>query len=237
MRRSNRLVKHNVWADFLHLVFPNKCLVCKKELSKLEDHICSFCDLGLTKTNFQYFEEPTDMDKLFWGRIQINNTYSHLFFEKTKASQDLLFSLKYEHNFPLGVYFGKRIGAIINSIPSFSDVDVFIPVPLHPKKQFIRGYNQSEALASGICEGVNGKIDLNSVTRIRPSETQTKKSRFDRWENVNEIFRVHNSIKKYNHIVLVDDVITTGSTIEAITRALIKENPDILVSVITLAIT
>ena len=237
MRRSNRLAKHNFWADFLHLVFPNKCLVCKRELSKLEDHICSFCDLGLTTTNFQYFEEPTDMDKLFWGRIKINKTYSHLFFEKNKASQSLLFSLKYEHNLPLGVYFGKRIGAVINTIPSFSDVDAFIPVPLHPKKKFIRGYNQSEALARGICEGVNGKMDLNSVTRIRPSETQTKKSRFDRWDNVNEIFHVRNSIKKYKHIVLVDDVITTGSTIEAITRSIVKQSPDALVSVVTLAIT
>lgn len=236
MRGNNRITTYNLLGDLLHLVYPNSCLVCKKELGKFENHICSFCDLGLTKTNYQNFEEPTDMDRLFWGRIKIKQTYSHLFFEKTKASQNLLFSLKYEHNFPLGLYFGKRIGAILRTLPSFSDADVFIPVPLHPQKKFVRGYNQSEALTAGICEGLNGTIDLHSITRIRHSESQTKKSRFDRWSNVEEVFHVRNSIKKYKHVVLVDDVITTGATIEAIARSITKENPDALISVVTLAI-
>lgn len=236
MEGISRLSAKILWGDLLHLVFPNACLVCAKELSKAENHICSLCDIGLVNTNFQHFEEPTDMDKLFWGRIKIHKTYSHLFFEKSKAAQDLLFGLKYRNNFPLGVYFGERIGEIINAVPSFNDVDAFIPVPLHPKKKFMRGYNQSEALARGICRSVNGTLDLHSVMRIRPSETQTKKSRFDRWENVNEIFHLNNSIKKYKHVVLVDDVITTGSTIEAMARVLLKENTDILISVVTLAI-
>ncbi|MBL1281280.1 MAG: ComF family protein [Fluviicola sp.] len=176
------------------------------------------------------------MDKLFWGRTEIEKTYAHFFFEKNKTSQNLLFSLKYKDNQQLGVHFGKEIGLNLVKIKALESVDVVFPVPLHQKKKFIRGYNQSDALAIGICETFERKLDLKTIVRTKHNETQTKKSRFQRWENVSEIFKIKNSLKNYKHAIIVDDVITTGSTIEAMINAIRKVHPEIMISVVTLAI-
>ena len=222
--------------DLSHLIFPNVCLACERELARSESHVCSFCTTNLTPTNFHLFNEASQMDKLFWGRVAIYKTYAHLFFEKHKTTQRILFSLKYKNNPRLGVYFGHEIGRRLKEIPVFANADAFIPVPLHPKKQFIRGYNQSEALTKGICEILEPRMDIKTIVRTKHSDTQTRKSRFQRWDNVNEIFRVKSTILNYKHIVLVDDVITTGSTIEAIAKTLLEKNPKLSISVVTLAI-
>ena len=222
--------------DFLHLLYPSGCFVCEKELSKFENHLCSFCLEKISLTNFHLFEDATSMDKLFWGRIKINKSYSHLFFEKNKVSQSILFSLKYKKNPSIGIYFGEEIGKILHDIPELSNVDAILPVPLHPKKQFSRGYNQSEMLAKGIATTFPKKLDVKSVVRSIHSETQTKKTRFQRWDNVSGIFFIKNEIKHYQHILIVDDVITTGSTIEAMANAILSISPTVLISVATLAI-
>jgi len=113
---------------------------------------------------------------------------------------------------------------------------VLIPVPLHFKKEFIRGYNQSEVLAKGIAEVLAVPVDIKSIIRNKHTETQTKKSRFQRWENVDSIFEVKPGLNKYKHVVLVDDVITTGSTMEALIQAINKHHPQLEISVVTLAI-
>ena len=222
--------------DFLHLVYPEQCLVCEKELSTQEKHLCSFCTQNISPTNFHLFEEASGMDKLFWGRVKVENTYAHIFFEKNKTSQDILFSLKYRNNADIGIYFGEQIGKVLKTSESYLNIDAVIPIPLHPKKEFIRGYNQSEALAKGICSSFLKKLDTKTVKRTRHSESQTKKSRFQRWDNVNDIFNISRDIQKYKHVLLVDDVVTTGSTLESIIIALRKRNPGLLISVATLAI-
>lgn len=235
MTKSNfKLPK--IISDVGNLIFPNECLSCEKELSRFENHLCSFCENDLPLTNFHLFEEATPTDKLFWGRAAITKTYSHLFFEKNKTSQNILFSLKYKNKPELGVYFGKKIGENLKMMIEFDNTDAIIPVPLHHKKEFIRGYNQSEVLASGICEALNKTMDKDIIQRTKHSASQTKKSRFQRWDNVNEIFKISNKINDYKHIVLVDDVITTGSTLESIIQAIRKKNPNILISVVTLAV-
>lgn len=223
-------------SDIGNLIFPNSCLACENELTRFENHLCSFCQEALTITNFHLFTEPTPVDKLFWGRVEVAKTYSHLFFEKNKASQTILFNLKYKNKPELGVYFGRKIGENLQLIPEFSTVDVLIPVPLHHKKEFIRGYNQSDVLAKGISEVLNTPMDNRTIKRTKHSASQTKKSRFQRWDNVNEIFSISKKIDHYKHIVLVDDVITTGSTLEAIILAIRKKNPSVLISVVTLAV-
>jgi len=233
-------IKHSgwtkIWTDISHLIFPNICLVCSNELSIKEQHVCSFCNQNISVTNYHFFKEPTEMDKLFWGRVKVNATYAHLFFEKTKASQDILFNLKYKNNQNLGVYFGKEMAKNIRHIEAFKNASVYIPVPLHPKKKFIRGYNQSEAIAKGICNELEVEMKTELLTRTKHTETQTKKTRFQRWDNVSSVFRVNSAIKTHQHIVLVDDVITTGSTLESIIRLIQEEHPEILISVVTLAI-
>jgi len=230
-------IKHiTILSDLSHLVFPSLCLSCESELAKSESHVCSFCLENLTPTNFHLFDGASPMDKLFWGRLNVEKTYAHLFFEKHKTSQHVLFNLKYKNNPKLGEYFGREIGRVLKKQTAFNKVDAYIPVPLHPKKQFIRGYNQSEALCKGICEELMGNLDTKTIVRTRHSDSQTKKSRFQRWDNVNDIFRVKDTIQGYKHIVLVDDVITTGSTIEAISKTLLEKNPELSISVVTLAI-
>ena len=230
-------IKHiNILSDLTHLVFPSLCLSCERELAKSESHVCSFCLENLTPTNFHLFDRATAMDKLFWGRLTIAKTYAHLFFEKNKTSQHVLFTLKYKNNPKLGEYFGREIGKVLKTQTAFNRVDAYIPVPLHPKKQFIRGYNQSEALCKGICEELLENLDTKTIVRTQHSDSQTKKSRFQRWDNVNENFHVKDTILRYKHIVLVDDVITTGSTIEAISKTLLAKNPELSISVVTLAI-
>ncbi len=236
MQLYQRLKSSSVISDLSHLVFPNTCVACEKELTKNERFICSFCSMNLSPTNFHLYKEATSMDQLFWGRVNIKKTYAHLFFEKHKTTQHILFTLKYKNNDQIGQYFGGEIGKNLQQIPEFHNVDAYIPVPLHPKKEFIRGYNQSEALAKGICQQLNSQLDTNSVTRIRHSSSQTKKSRFQRWDNVDSIFKAKNTLLKYNHVVLVDDVITTGSTIESLVHAMLKKNPKLSISVVTLAI-
>ena len=222
--------------DLLHLIYPNQCLVCECELSPSEQHVCAFCQANLAPTNFNLYKEASPMDKLFWGRIDVHSTYAHFFFEKNKGSQNILFSIKYKDNPSLAIHFGKEVGKILDKSDLFSSADVVLPVPLHPKKKFIRGYNQSDALAKGICEAFDCKMDAKSVIRTKHTETQTKKSRFQRWENVNEIFKINASIADYKHAIIVDDVITTGSTIEAMINEIRKIHPNILISVVTLAI-
>lgn len=228
--------KLKIVSDIENLIFPNECYSCEKELSRFENHLCSFCENDLPLTNFHLFDGESPTDKLFWGRVNITNTYSHLFFEKNKTSQTILFNLKYKNKPELGVYFGEKIGENIIKIKGLENIDAIIPVPLHHKKEFIRGYNQSEVLAIGINNILNKTLDLKTVQRTKHSASQTKKSRFQRWDNVNEIFKVSEKIKHYKHIVIVDDVITTGSTIESIIHAIRKKNPDILISVVTLAV-
>lgn len=222
--------------DISHLIFPNRCLSCEKELSRNDAQLCAFCSAELTLTNFHTFTGPSPMDKLFWGRVEICATYAHLYFEKGKTVQDVLFSLKYKNNKSIGTYFGKEIGVRIKQIDKLKSLDAIIPVPLHPKKEFIRGYNQSEAIAKGISESSEIPLHLNLLKRAIHSQSQTKKDRFQRWDNVSGIFKVNPAIKQFQHIALVDDMITTGSTIESMIQAVQKENPAVSVSVITLAI-
>lgn len=228
--------KLKIVSDIENLIFPNECYSCEKELSRFENHLCSFCENDLPLTNFHLFNGESPTDKLFWGRVNITNTYSHLFFEKNKTSQTILFNLKYKNKPELGVYFGEKIGENLIKVKDFENIDAIIPVPLHHKKEFIRGYNQSEVLAIGINNILNKTLDLKTVQRTKHSASQTKKSRFQRWDNVNEIFKVNEKIKHYRHVVIIDDVITTGSTIESIIHAIRKKNPDILISVVTLAV-
>jgi ComF family protein len=230
------LNRFSFWKDLLHLVFPEQCISCENELSNSEQNICSICVSELSETNFHLSNEASPMDQLFWGRFDVTKTYAHLLFEKEKSSQHVLFSLKYRDNPAIGTHFGEVIAKRLASIEAFNDVDAFIPAPLHPKKAFIRGYNQSEAIAKGIADKLGVVLDIKNVIRARHGSTQTKKSRFQRWDNVQSTFVAKRGVLKYKHIVLVDDVITTGSTIESIAQTIRTIHPEVKISIVVLAI-
>lgn len=230
-------ISGNIFRDLKHLLYPEVCLSCSAELSSSENHVCTICRDELPYSNMaRLSKEDNPTEKLFWGRIPLTLGYSHLVFQKNTASQEVLFRIKYKSDFRLAQYFGEEIGYEIRSNFSHLLPDLIIPVPLHHQKKFIRGYNQSEMLAKGILKSTNIPYSKSIVTRNRHTETQTKKGRFERWNNLQDAFTVHSDIKKYAHIVIVDDVVTTGSTIEQITIAIREVHPDVQISVVTLAI-
>jgi len=225
------------WSDLVHLVFPRTCIVCQHELPVSEQHCCHFCQEELPYTYFEKYRVPTDLDKLFWGRVKVHSTFSLLYFEKEKGSQLILHSLKYKHNYSLGIHMGRLIAEKLQGSSILQGVDALVPVPIHHRKKFSRGYNQSEALAKGIKEFTGISIINDLVLKSTHTGSQTRRSRFLRWDNVHRQFKIdkHPS-KPINHIAIIDDVITTGSTLEALISVIQENYPDIRITVISLAL-
>ena len=222
--------------DFLSLVFPKVCHACGKSLLKKEDCICTHCLYHLPKTNFHlYADNP--VVKLFWGRTPIASASSMYSFSKGGKVQQLIHQLKYRGKKEIGISLGKHYGIELKKSPLFSSANVVMPVPLHRKKMKKRGYNQSETFAQGIAQSMDIESPANVLLRKFSSDTQTRKSRFARWKNVEEIFCVVAPEKlEGKHVLLVDDVVTTGSTLEACANKIL-EVPGTKVSVATIAFT
>ncbi|MBI1836508.1 MAG: ComF family protein [Flavobacteriia bacterium] len=220
-----------------HLIYPNSCVSCQNELIDFKDFICPFCAIDLKFTYYEKFKEPTELDQLFWGRVHLKATYSMFYFEKGKKIQPILHALKYKDKPKIGVQLGKKMGEKIKNIEAFKDLNALIPVPLHSQKLFLRGYNQSEKLADGIALELNIPVITDLISRTKNTESQTKKGKLKRWENVeNKFSSSKNKAKNLKHIAIIDDVITTGATLEAIIREIQKNNPDLCISVISLAL-
>lgn len=220
--------------DLLGLFFPKLCLACGEHLLRGEDAICSICHFHLPKT---YFHNDPDnpLNKVFWGRVNLEGVASYLYFQKGSTVQHLLHLLKYKGKEEIGVRLGQWYGLDLKFAAPFRDAGLIIPVPLHPAKKRKRGYNQSEAFAEGLASVMTGRLETRALYRRVNTKTQTRKSRYDRWENVENIFAVRNPEKlRYQHVLLVDDVLTTGATLEACARALL-DVPGVKVSVVTIA--
>lgn len=204
-----------MFADFFNLIFPKLCAACGNTLLKQEHIICTSCQFNLPKTNF-HLHQDNDICRVFWGRIQIEMAAAFYKFSKKSKVQHLLHQLKYKGNKEVGELVGELYGYELKKAPLFEGIDVIIPVPLHPKKKKIRGYNQSEWIAKGLSKTMDIELDTTSVYRKVHTQTQTKKARYDRWENVDSIFGINHPEKlKNKKVLIVDDVITTGATIEA----------------------
>lgn len=222
--------------DFLSLIFPKVCASCGKSLFKKEESICAYCLYHLPKTNFHLYSD-NPVVKLFWGRTTIYSASSLYSFSKGSKVQHLIHQLKYRGKKEIGISLGKYYGNELKNSPLFSSSTIVLPVPLHPKKLKKRGYNQSEMFAQGLSESMSAENPNEVLIRTYASETQTKKSRFARWKNVEEVFKITSPEKiTGKHILLVDDVVTTGATLEACANKIL-EIPDTKVSVATIATT
>lgn len=222
--------------DFISLIYPNICASCGNSLFKHEEVLCNFCEFHLPQTNF-HIEMENPVSAIFWGRANVESAAAYYHFNKGSKVQRLIHLMKYKGRRDIGIYLGRQYGAFLKNSPFFRSVEVIIPVPLHWKKLRKRGYNQSEQFAAGL--GISMKIPVDTLTLYRNSATgtQTKKSRFKRWENVSGIFALKNPEKlKGRHVLLVDDVITTGATLEACILAL-NAIPGIRISVASIAAT
>lgn len=229
------MYKVSIISDFINLCYPKLCAACQNTLGKNEVAICTACIIHLPKTNY-HLDIENPLNKIFWGRVPIEMVAAYYFFNKGNKVQKLLHELKYKGNKNVGEKIGVLYGyELLNSYP-FKSIDYIIPVPLHPKKLKKRGYNQSEWFANGLSQSMNIPVFTNILYRNTDSATQTKKSRFNRWENVAEIFGVNTpELINNKHILLVDDVVTTGATIEACAKILKEHHAK--VSVVSIACT
>jgi len=206
----------SVTEDLVNLFYPRVCTGCDSHLMKHEGNLCLVCQHGLPKTYFWDYE-VNPVEKLFWGKIPVQSACSFLHFEKDGVVQELMHRFKYEGKTGIGVELGKMFAIILKEKGWFLDVDVILPIPLHATKEARRGYNQSNFIADGMAEVFQVPARSNVLKRVVASESQTRKSRFDRSENVKSVFEVvlPKTVKGKN-VLLVDDVVTTGATLEAV---------------------
>jgi ComF family protein len=225
---------YDLWDDFISLLFPRLCYACGNHLLRNENLICTECFVVIPRTGYHTVED-NPVAQLFWGRCKIEKAAAFSYYNKGSRIRRLIHNLKYKGIKEIGYELGRIYGLSLNTSGFTDDIDVIIPVPLHPTKMRIRGFNQSETISMGIASAAKLPVDIKSLTRRMISATQTKRSRYDRWTNVEGIFQVDDvQAIAGKHVLLVDDVITTGSTIESCTTELLKIQ-GVRVSVVALA--
>lgn len=220
--------------NLLSIFYPRLCISCGNILQENEQHLCLNCLLHLPETNYHKTED-NPLNDIFRGRAKVENTLAYLSFRKGNAVQHILHQLKYKGNKEIGAYMGERYGKKLAQANLFSDVDFILPIPLHPKKLKIRGYNQSEWIAKGLSAGLGIPYNTSVLVRNTFTETQTKKSRFNRWENVKDVFEITDTeLLTGKYVIVCDDVLTTGATTEAAVQKILGIEGT-RVSVVTLA--
>jgi len=225
----------DLFEGFLGLIYPNVCLSCGETLVSGEKYICTNCLVSLPYTHFISTRKNL-ITEFLRGRIfNLENAYSFLYFYKHSMVQKILYAIKYsgvkELAMELGIYLSENI-----KDSDYKNADFLVPIPLHYLKLRKRGYNQSEWFARGVSMVLDVPVDTSSIIRTVNTQTQTKKGREERWLNVQNIFEVKNVRKLYGkHIVLIDDVLTTGATIEACADVIRDKVKDVKISVLTLA--
>ncbi len=234
--KSKKISKGFLLKGINNLFFPNNCAACSRNLLKNEHLICLKCLEKLPYTNNHLVKE-NEMEKILWGRISIESAYALLYFLKKSKTQSILHQLKYKGNKEIGVLMGNLLGEKLQSIQIKDKIDLILPLPIHPLKALKRGYNQSDFFAQGLSESLHIDWDDKAIIKSIHTESQTKKNRYNRWQNVEETFEVTKSeFLKNKHILLVDDVLTTGSTLEACGQKLLKIE-GVKISIATIAVT
>ena len=223
-----------MFEDLLSLIYPRNCVACGNSLFKHEEQVCNYCYLNLPKSNF-HKQDKNPVEILFYGRAQLVMASSFYLFHKKGSIQKVLHSIKYKGNKELAALVGKWYAQDLANHEVIYDAHVIIPFPLHQNKLKQRGYNQSTEFAKGLANTLNIKLNPEALQRIEYTSTQTKKSKYERWENVEDVFQLTDKDSlKGKHVVLVDDVITTGATIEACYKTL-QQVEDIKISVLSIA--
>lgn len=225
-----------IWNDLLHLFYPNLCALCQKPLVEGEEQICLECLCDLPHTG--YHRQPDNpVEQRLAGTIALEHGSAFLHYAKGGKTQRLIYALKYYDNPELGCLLGRQAAReLLSDSSPLCQADVLIPVPLHPRKERKRGYNQSERIAVGMGSVLGIPVRANHVTRTIQTDSQTHRSIYERWQNTCSIFKINQPDALENkHLLLIDDVITTGATIAACADAL-QTVPGVRVSVFSLSI-
>ena len=198
-----------------HLFYPHVCTGCGSDLVEDDNLLCLQCINDLPHTNFAMHANNI-VEKIFWGRLALSAGMSEFYFTKGTLIQKLIHEFKYKSNIEVGLYLGTMMGNSLLGSNRFSTIDALVPLPLFADKEFKRGYNQATILCNGMSIVMNVPVMKDTVVRKRFTETQTKKHRSERWQNVEGSFEINNPQELCNkNILLVDDVVTTGATLEA----------------------
>ncbi|MFN9711100.1 MAG: ComF family protein [Bacteroidota bacterium] len=224
----------NAGTDLLQLFYPNTCAGCGQLIHQKHHAVCINCFLELSATNFQNID-ANPVEKIFYGRVPIQTAMAAYFFSKNSPIQNIIHAFKYQSNREAGIQMGKWMGEMLRESNRMHRYDILIPVPIHAKREKKRGYNQASLLTEGV-ESVTAIPTRNDIImRADNSESQTQQTRIERWRNVETVFYISDgNVIEGKHILLVDDVITTGATLESCGRKILEYNPASL-SIVALA--
>jgi len=208
--------------NIVHLLYPEICAGCGSDLISGNNVICDDCVNEMPVTGFHLHQE-NPVEKIFRGRISVAGASAYTYFSKDSIVQNMLHGLKYRGNKDMGIQMGRMMGRALNSCEWNKSLLALVPLPLHFSKQKKRGYNQAEVICNGISQEMNIPVLTDIIERRKKTETQTRKSRTERWNNIESKFELKNGARMTNkHVLLVDDVITTGATLEACGSELLK---------------
>ncbi len=220
--------------DLLHLFFPHYCTGCGSDVVEDGQMLCLQCVAKLPETNF-FQVQNNPVEKTFFGRLKLESAGAAFYFTKDSLVQNLVTELKYHGNKEIGSYLGKLTALEMQKTDRFNSVDCLIPLPLNEKKLFRRGYNQAAVIAEGMASVLNIPVIDKVVKRKLFTETQTKKDRISRWQSMQDVFEVTDSaILENKHVLLVDDIVTTGATLEACGNTMLQI-PNLKLSIATVA--
>lgn len=213
---------HAPFEDFLSLLYPRLCFACESETPVPGELLCSRCNATMPQTSY-HLQKENPMTERFWGRVPLKAAAAMYIFTKGSPLQHLLHNFKYKGRKEIGEMLGRRFGQALARSPQFTGVDLIVPVPLHRRKKLERGYNQSEMFARGLSEQMRRPMLKNGLLRVVYTSTQTKKSKLERLENVADAFVVNApAAMQGRHVLIVDDVLTTGSTLEACAHQILE---------------
>ncbi|QRM88444.1 ComF family protein [Lacinutrix sp. WUR7] len=219
----------------IDLFFPKVCYACYSHLQDSEIYICTSCRHNFPVTNY-HFNANSTVEKVFYGRAKVEQATALLRFEKKGVVQQLIHNLKYKGYEEIGTFLGEWLGNELKELDTFKEVDVVIPVPLHKKKLKKRGYNQVSKFGQEIAKSLQVDYNDRSLIKITNTKSQVTKRRFARWQADHELFALENpELIENKHILLVDDIITTGATLESCIQVLNKAQ-NVKISIATMAI-
>ena len=223
------------WDDFMGLLFPRLCLACSQPITFDETFICLDCQTTLPETGFHLSKKNLFTER-FDGRLPLETAAALFFFTKKSKTQYLIHQIKYEDKREVAFELGRCLGQKLAQQPHFQGIDYIIPVPMHPQKRILRGFNQAEVFADGLSETMHTPVVATVLQKIKMTETQTKMSRLERMRNTEDVFHVTDpSLLSDKNIVIVDDVMTSGATLESCANALLEASPSVKINFATIA--
>ena len=222
------------WRRLLDLIAPRLCVVCGHRLTVTEEVICAKCNFHLPRTGFHHHAYDNEMAKLFWAQIPIEKATAFFYYEAHAETANIIYELKYKNHPEIGNIVGRMLAKEIQPSGFFDGIDGIVPIPLAKKRLRQRGYNQSMEIAQGVSEMTGLPIYMKVVRRNSFKGSQTNKGRWDRQENVEHVFELTDATAVSNkHLLLIDDVITTGATCIACAKALCQSG-NIRISILAL---